>query len=327
MNEYISRFEHLPNELIIDLFQYFHADELFQIFHNLNKRFNDLFKSINYLSLIISKQNQNQIDNFHPFSSYLYALTIDGYIDLNLSIFNKIRRLTLINPTDKLLEQFDLCRFDNLEHFSVTCVGPTYRIHYLHDMIFSNRFPNLKSYYNLNYEKIRSTEQWSDSPIIRILKIGFVEFSTFKAILSICPNLYYLDFGIIIPSKSSSKIEPHSNLKQLILRTKYNTWPVNQNLSIFEDLFTCIPNLEKLSIHRRDNISIISKSFIKYDWLSSILNSYFPLLHRFYCYFHIFQVRNSRIVVGPHLKNILNQIMDNFQNVYKNRYQARLIID
>jgi len=324
MNEYISRFEHLPNELIIDLFQHFHADELFQIFHNLNKRFNDLFKSINYLSLIISIENQNQIENFHLFSSYLYALTIDGYFDLNLSIFNKIRRLTLINPTDKLLEQFDLCRFDNLEHFSVTCVGPTYRIHYLHDMIFSNRFPNLKSYYNLNYEKIRSTEQWSDSPIIRILKIGFVEFSTFKAILSTCPNLYYLDFGIEIENEFSSKIEPHLNLKQLILRTSYNNWPTNENLSI---LFACIPNLEKLSIHRKDNISIIRKSFIKYDWLSSMINSYFPLLCRFYCYFHIFKLGNSKIRIGPNLKDIVNQIIENFHSVHNNRSQARLIID
>jgi hypothetical protein len=326
MSEYIFRFEHLPNELIIDLFKYFNAEELLHTFYNLNHRFNNLIKSINYLSLTISKENYDQIENFCIFSSYLYTLIIDGYIDLNLSVFNKIRRL-IINATDKLLAQFDNCTFHNLEHLSTKFVGPTYRISYLYKTIFSNKFPNLKSYYNLGYGTIQRTEGWTQSPSFRILKIGYVESFIFKTILSTCPNLYYLDFGIIIPSRSSSKIESHSNLKQLILRTKYNTWPVNQNLSIFEDLFTCIPNLEKLSIHRRDNISIISKSFIKYDWLSSILNSYFPLLHRFYCYFHIFQVRNSRIVVGPHLKNILNQIMDNFQNVYKNRYQARLIID
>jgi len=323
MNEYICHFEHLPNELIIDLFKYFHADELFRIFNNLNNRFNNLIKSVNYLSLIISKENHDQIENFHIFSSYLYTLIIINYIDLNLCLFNKIRRLILINPSNKLLEQFDICTFHNLEYLSVNCIGPISGISSLYKKIFLNNFPNLKSDYNLGHEAIRRIEGWIQSPILRILKIGFVEFFIFKAILSICPNLYYLDFGIIIPSESSTKIEPHLNLKQLILRTSYNTWSV----SVIKDVFACIPNLEKLSIHRKDNISIIRKSFIKYDWLSSIILSYFPLPHRFYCYFHIFHLGKTEIVIGPHLKNILNQIIENFENVHKNRYQTRLIID
>ncbi|CAF1142504.1 unnamed protein product [Rotaria sordida] len=70
------RFEHLPNELIIYLFKYFHAEELFRCFYNLNNRFNKLIKLINYLCLIISQNNQYQIKNFHVFSSYLYTLII-----------------------------------------------------------------------------------------------------------------------------------------------------------------------------------------------------------------------------------------------------------
>lgn len=318
-----SCFEQLPNELIIDLFKYFHGDEILKIFYNLNYRFNNLIKSINHLCLIITQENVNQIENFHIFFPYLCTLIIDGHINLNLCLFNQIRALILINPNDELLVQIDTCMLDNLEHLSVNFIRPIYRI----KKVFSNGFPNLRSYYNLGHDTIRTIERSIQKPNLRRLKLGYMELFIFKAILSSCPNLYYLDFGIIISYKSSSKIEPHLNLKQLILRTAYKTWPSNENLSIFENIFICIPNLEKLSIHRRDNISIIRQSFIKYDWLSSIIHRYFPKLHQFYFYFHVFQLRNAKIQIGPHLKNILDQIIENFQNVYTNRYQARLIID
>jgi hypothetical protein len=191
----------------------------------------------------------------------------------------------------------------------VRYVDSTYRNFYGREMMFSS-------------EPVHRQTQ-----TLHILKIESVELSVFKRILSICPNLYYLDMGIIIPSKSSSVIEPHMNLKHLILRTSYNHSSESESESVLKDLFSCLPKLEKLSIHRRNNISIIRPSFIKYDWYSSLLSSYFPLLRRFYCYFHLLHVNNVKIVIGPNLKIVLRRIMENFQNIYKNRYDACLFID
>ncbi|CAF5074260.1 unnamed protein product, partial [Rotaria sp. Silwood1] len=100
-----------------------------------------------------------------------------------------------------------------------------------------------------------------------------------------------------------------------------------ENVSIFKNLFLCLSNLEKLSIHRKDNISIIKKSFITYDWLSSIIQIYLPVLKQFNYYFHVFQLNNTKIQIGPHLNNILKKIIENFYYVHNNRYHARLIID
>ncbi|CAF1179894.1 unnamed protein product [Rotaria sordida] len=188
----IFRFEHLPNELIIYLFKYFHAEELFRCFYNLNNRFNKLIKLINYLCLIISQNNQYQIKNFHIFSSYLYTLIINEYL------------------------------------------------------IFG-------------HEAIRRIEGWQQLVILRVLKIGYIELLIFQTILSVCPNLNYFDLGIIIQSQLFSEIKSHINLKQLILRTSYNDLSKNENMLIFKNIFLCLPNLEKLSIHRNDNISIIKK--------------------------------------------------------------------
>ena len=128
-------------------------------------------------------------------------------------------------------------------------------------------------------------------------------------------------------TESCSVIETHMNLKHLILRTSHQRRSESVNEPIFEVIFSCLPKLEKLSIHRRNNISIIQTSFIKYDWYSSLLSFYFPLLRRFYCYLHVLHVNNVKIVLGPNLKNILDRIIGNFRNIYKNRYDARLIID
>jgi hypothetical protein len=324
MSESIGCLERLPNELLIDIFKYFDVGELLRIFFNLNHRLNQLIKSMNYLSLIVTRENHDQIEIF---SSCLYTLTINDSLNVNLSLFSNLHRLILINPIDELLVQFEIHQFKNLEHLSIRCVGPSHQMPCLYQRIFSNGFLNLQSYHSLGYEWIGRIEGWTGTSILRILKIREIQTFVFRSILSTCPNLYYLDCEIIIRNKSSSKIESHLNLKHLVLRTSYNAWLYDENLLIFKDLFACIPNLEKLTIHRRDNISIINKSFIKYDWLSLILRLYFPLLQRFYCYFHVFQLQNTRIEIGPYLRNILNQIIENFQYVHQNRYYARLIID
>ena len=318
------RFEDLPNELILNVFQYFDAGELLRIFYDLNTRLNDLIKSIHNLSLIISEENYHE---FHILSSYLSTLKIDGYLELNLFAFNAIRNLILINPTDQLLTQFGIYPFAELEYLSVNCVGPSSQISFLYQLIFSNYFPRLEFYSNLSCETIQSIGNWTGSPHLRKLKLGYIKVSVIQTILSLCPNLYHLECGIIIPSDLSTRIKRHLKLKHLILKTSYRTLAKNENLPVLEDLFSCLPNLEKLSFHRRDNISIIRRSFLKYHWLSSIISLYFPLLRKFDFYFHLFRLRNGHIVIGPCLQIILEEMKENFQKIHSNRYQARLIID
>jgi hypothetical protein len=257
----------------------------------------------------------------------MFSLTIDGQINLDLNLFTKIHRLILINPTDRVLALVDSHILPQLEHLSINNVGPASIVSHLQKTIFSNGFSNLQSYYMHGHRIVPVIEDWRQSPALRVLKVSYVESFVFTAILAACPNLYFLDLGIVNPSKPSTGVKPHRNLKHFILRTSYNTWSNNEYEGFLTDMFAYLPNVEKLSTHRRDKVSIINNSFIKYNWLSSILASYFPLLRRYYCYFHVFHIGHIKIKIGPHLMNIVNQLKDNFQNVHRNRYQSRLIID
>ncbi|CAF3166970.1 unnamed protein product, partial [Rotaria sp. Silwood2] len=93
MNCELSRLEQLPNELLIDLFQYFDARDLFQSFYNLNFRLNTLIKSFHHLHLIFHIEIflDNQIDDNDYFPFYVYTLIVGRAININLNQFLNIR--------------------------------------------------------------------------------------------------------------------------------------------------------------------------------------------------------------------------------------------
>ncbi|CAF1179912.1 unnamed protein product [Rotaria sordida] len=94
MNNYLSQFELLPNEILIELFQYFNAQDLFQAFINLNIRFNRLIQSFHNLKLVfyLKQSNKNLITNNHIFSLYVYTLIVDSNVDINLNQFSNIHQ-------------------------------------------------------------------------------------------------------------------------------------------------------------------------------------------------------------------------------------------
>ena len=165
----MNHFEHLPNELLITIFEYFHADELFRIFYNLNTRFHNLIKSLKYLCLVISHDNQNEIENFRVFSSELYTLIIDEHVDVNIYLFPNIHRLTLRKPTNPILTHINIHNFPQLEYFSV--VKSTDRRSYGFQLMFFSKLFH------------------GQTQTLHTLKIDYIILCVFKAILSVCPNL------------------------------------------------------------------------------------------------------------------------------------------
>ncbi len=310
--------ENLPNELFLYLFTYFTSQDLFRIFNNLNSRFNLLIKSVHHLSLSITKNNCNIEDDFQSCFPYIYKLHIDQKIPINLNQFLRLRHLILNHPMDTLLTQLITLEFPYLEKLIITRGGLPLNLSHLHRKIFSNGFPRLHSF--IEFSAIHTIDGWTHSPILHTLKIGYIELSSYKAILSTCPNLYFLRLALPYTSEILSNVKPHENLKQMILKVPYNTKSAN---TIYSKYLQHTPNLEQLTINGIYVIQINKDFLLDNDWFSSIINEYLPLLQRF-----TFKLEFSNVdgQTKSEMENLSKLLEEDFMNIHKGQYQSRLII-
>ena len=279
MTNNLLRLESFPNEILIDIFRFLDAPELFRAFYNLNIRINIILQTFENLSLTLSTNHFNE-DYFLPF---IRVLLIDRAIDININRFTQIRYLILRYPTDKLLVQLN---GDTLPHLAHLCMNHMHisvlnRIPELCDKIFSNDFPNLKSCYLFQWWTITRTQGWTQSLSLRVLKVGRIDLLVYKVILSSCPNLYLLQLSTITPNNTPFDLTQHANLTRMIIRPQAFVQPWTD-----DDINNCllyVPNLEYFSVHRTDRMGIP-----KYDWLASIIHCHLPILRQFDFYFHIF---------------------------------------
>jgi len=318
----ISQIEFLPNEIFIEIFEYLNAQDLFRALYNLNFRFNDLIHSMKNISLTISTNNKNETDSFQLFSSYISTLTIDSKIDVSLDSFTNIRRLNLLHITDRTWAQFENTDIlPLLEHLSIIYRVNQTIVPCLHQKIFSNGFPNLISCCLFSLGIIKTAEGWTQSPSLRILKVRIIDLMVYKAILLACPNLHFLQLRMPNIDVTSLHIEPHMNLKRMVLKIPYNTYP--QTDDVISDLLASTPNLEQFSLYRLIWDSNNTSSLVDYDWLAAIIDFRLPLLRRFTFYLYFSILKESE---GSNMKNVFNQIEEHFKRVHNNRYQSRLII-
>jgi hypothetical protein len=318
MSQYRFQFEYFPNEILIDIFQYFNTRDLFRAFYNLNIRLNKLIQSLNHLSFSISKHDQidkNELNIFYPF---LNTLFIDSKVHIDLNWFTNIRRLILMSSNIQLMNQLNPSILPSLEHLSLPCTLTPFANTLLHREIFSNGFPELKSCCLSGRHAISASEGWTQSLSLRILKIGRINLHIYKAILSACSNLYFLQMNILALDKSETNIEPHVNLKRLKIRVIDCVWSW-ENFNINQYLL-CVPNLERLSVRITTFVLKIEKSLRDYDWFASIIMISLPLLSRFYFYVHSLDTNAS------FERDIFNRIEKDFHNAHQNRYRSQLII-
>lgn len=320
----MSRFEQLPNELLLDVFQYFKAVELSHIFYNLNHRLNNLIQSIPHLSLTIAKAEQTQTCILSP---YVNALNLTEAVDLSLAAFPRLTRLLVTVPNDTVLATLCSPQLDNLEHLTVVSSTSFQLTYDLDNKILTGGFPKLQSYAANRLSLAHITIDRPQATALRVLKISSLTLRTIQFVLSACPNLHFLDAHITLLNLRAAKIEPHRHLKHLIVRTPFNAWSRDDPRPILTDLLSCAPHLKKLSLHQRENVTAISQSFEKYDWLSSVSPSLYSHLRRFHCYLHVFRLQHVSIVIGPRVRGLLSRFIKSFNETYKNRCPARLIVD
>ncbi len=308
--------ESLPNEILIVLFEYFDARDLFRAFFNLNTRFNDLLRSLNHLSLAISAFNRAENENDKTFLPYIHHLIVDDPINIDFARFTQIHCLVLMHATYEQIQQLKKDILPDLKHLSIRHLhGPAVtHVSDLCEKIFSNEFPRLQSCSFSNRSPIRSAEQWLQLPSLRILEVGLVDFFVYQTILSLCPNLYSLKLTTFVETKIPSEIKSHVKIKQLTLKNDYffQSW----NTRAIEAYLSCVPNLEELCLYRHIFSSNLKNCRMNYDWCGSRL----PLLRRFQFYLHV--IESAPI----NLDHILRQLLDNFQSTSNARYQSCFVV-
>ncbi|UJR32272.1 hypothetical protein I4U23_019737 [Adineta vaga] len=317
-----SNIECLPNEILIDVFEYLDAQSLFNAFYKLNYRLNNLLYSLTSISLTISKKNTNRLDHFQEFFAFINKLTIEPTININFDRFIKIRCLSLTYvPNEALIQLQHIDILPCLEHLLIV-----YRVNQvstpgLHQKIFSNGFSKLISCQLLGLGTMETADNWTQSPSLRILHVRTINLLVYKAILSACPNLYFLRLNIPKDNLSSLDVEPHLNIKRMILKIPLHYYLETDDM--ISDFLSITPNLEQFCIQRFiwDIDSILF--FVDYDWLAKIIHIRLRLLRRFVfkLYFSTFIKRKKSSI-----KSILNRIDEHFKEIHNKQYESRLIV-
>jgi hypothetical protein len=321
MDKNVCKLEDLPNEILIEVFKNLDARYLFRAFYNLNVRFNNLLQSLNHCLTIFTPDSDVSVDD-EIFFPYIHTLIIKNGLDIIFDHIINVRRVILHHCQRYSMTNLQINIASSVEHLSVLSTHP-WLLNFSNDFIrkiFSNDFPYLKSCCLPHAAVILVNKKWTQSPSLRIFKIGYIRSNIYKSILSSCPNLISFKFSKLPLDESKFQVESHMNLKRMVIDLCLNDF---LNSYCLNDHLLSVPKLEQLTIHviLRDSQNIMSIKDC--NWFSSIIDSYLPMLQEFYCYL-IFTPSTN--INDNDNENILNQIKRKFEQIHNNnRYQSKIL--
>ncbi|CAF3849172.1 unnamed protein product [Adineta steineri] len=317
----LIRLENLPNELLIDIFKYLDIRRLYRSFYNLNDRINNLLESLNQLYLVIWSLKDDHYDDL--FASRVHTLVVHFNVSYNLSRYNNVRHLVLFHSKHDQISQV-MINGSHLETMSLISPRCFYTTFGFHEMIFSNKFPYLKSCHLTNvYSPSFQLRQlsWSQSPFLRSLHISSHDSLIHVAILNACPNLHSLHLSLFQLDHTPLDVKPHENLKKMKFILNNLIWPLDN--TIFETFFCSMPYLERLIIQRSATIPEMLSDLLQFDWLSKVITQHLSYLKQFIFYLHFI---NSNKMDQSEFNKVICQIQTNFVNNFHNYRHYRLKI-
>jgi hypothetical protein len=316
MNKNYSLLEILPNEIFIEIFQYFDARDLYRAFYNLNSRFNTLLQSLNNLCLTVGTIESN---DFKIFASHVYALKLTGDVNINLNDFTNLHGLHL----STVLKQLETDTYPYLEYLTIVCTNRNIWLYFpvLCQKIFSNGFPNLKSCSLSESALIFKEPYFNQTSELRSLYVGEINLTSYQIILFECPKLEYFLFELHFSRGEGLLTNLYSKLKKLVIMyTHFDLCPDDDNIG---DYLLCVPDLKELVIYNVSHCNYI-EHYLDYKWVTLYVNRYLPSLEYFKFNFWLVDADES---FRDDNKNILNQIEENFKQLHNDRYRSVLSID
>lgn len=265
----LTLYEDLPNELIIEIFTYTSTHDIGKGFWNLNQRFNQLIKSLQYLSLVINKYPINEWFLFHKQIIRLVIVTLNN---ISYESCRNLRTLKLNLANENHLKQIQSKNFPNLIYLSITISFDYSLTKQITSDVFSNQFQSLR-YADLGKIDMSTLSSWSQTPSLRSITILSPNINIIPSILQSCPQLIYFKVGINdeldLDLLSLTNLSNHP-LKQFIF-----IQPSNSKFTFnITKLFYLIPNLKSIDLR------LCTRSFID---LIEFLSKFMIYLKKFSC--------------------------------------------
>ena len=271
----LSTFELLPNELLIDIFEYIPVQDLYKTFFGLNSRLTTIINSFQGFRF---EQSEYEVIDASSFAHRITTLVIRHSNPIDLTRYPHLLALKLEWPNRQQCSQ--TIHQSQLEHLHIghaSCESDTDQ---LLKHVFANGFPQLRSCYLQNFAT-QSFINESSSILSNLfsLKILTVHPQDIVRLLSLCPNLNRLsikffraatiDFNIVKQWLPTSQ----KNLRTLIFDS------VDQmSIETIDAILAFVPNVKYLSI----NSPLCKTNKINIERIAHSLHQRLPNL----CQFH-----------------------------------------
>ncbi|CAF2882259.1 unnamed protein product [Rotaria sp. Silwood2] len=239
-----TKFEHLPNELLFGVFEYIDIRDLFYGFWGLNKRINQLLRSLQNLSFNLEQYEPALISLF---ANQINQLIVNTWQDIDLNQFPFLQSLILHQITGNQLRQIRSEYMPYLVYLSTSSIPEFSLMPQLAQRIFSNEMPTIR-YVDLGHVHVPYLRMWSQSPSLHSVSIHSTNPTIVPFILISCPNLVYLRVTFLINTipifHNSPSIQNHP-LKHFVLSDPYH----KLSFSHIYTLLAFIPNVRRIQLN------------------------------------------------------------------------------
>ncbi|CAF1264692.1 unnamed protein product [Adineta ricciae] len=187
--------EHLPVEILAEIFTFLSSSELCKTFSNLNSRINSIIQSMITVSHVVKYDDTDAINYLHCFPASIVRLVLIHAKTVDFTSLINLRSLTLKYGT---LAQFNDIRpqhFPKLETLHLYAVFHTpdqsngRTVNDLFQVILSNGFPQLRTCTAVRLGDFEYNETWTGSPTLCHLHLNMKTADDHQKLLLLCPNL------------------------------------------------------------------------------------------------------------------------------------------
>lgn len=239
--------QHLPNELLLEIFRYIDSEDLYTSCLGLNARLNHLLHSLSHLSLQIKN---NALKYVELFATRITCLKVYSSHDIDWNLFPNVCSLMVTQMTWSQSTQLAVATLSSLTHLSLVSRPGDDPSSFLAYQVFSNWFPALR-YVDLGRVDMPYGRSWSQSPSLRCVSIVCSDSVLLQLVPKACPCLYQLKMRLVpnnctvnLPSSPSQRQEKAHPLQCLILSDQHGYLSLGQ----IDFLLVYLSNIEKLHL-------------------------------------------------------------------------------